>query len=134
MAISDHIGEDVSQESILQQPDATLTVTIGRNIGDMPMCDKSWDDFRIRVADILHAEVPGGIFFAYEGANFYKSEDGTVVHERSKCYLVLTNGISVNLRRLSDLLAQAALMFGQESIGLSVGIGTLIPATNFQGE
>lgn len=98
----------------------TLTVTIGRNVGDQPMPHDQWESFRRSVRRTL--ETAGGEVWAdarYRGQWEGIHEDAAIVH-------ALVDDEAVDPVRIT--LAELAALYGQEAIGLAVGTGELVTA------
>lgn len=99
----------------------TITVTIGRNVGDEPMSPSSWNNFIFdtRKAFLQSAEdVWAGAL--YTGGWNGHSEDAYILYGPSKS----ESAAAVTILR--QTLAILATKYGQDAIGLSVGEGELV--------
>jgi hypothetical protein len=114
----------IDQEEIGLRKDATLTVTIGRRMMDgTEMQEKVWTWFK---ADVLvavrHASLSddGTDMFTYEA----KQSHFLGTEEQAYCVFSISGPFAV--AHLREDLRRLALRYHQSSIGLSVGIGSLI--------
>jgi len=98
-------------------------VSIGRNIGDEPMRAESWRDFRAAVAAVLEDNV-GRLVSETVGRGYYggAAEDTAVVVAEGSPALLARDDLE---RRLAIL----ARRYGQESIALTIGEPTFVPAS-----
>lgn len=113
----------IEQEEIGLRKDATLTVTIGRRtIEGENLTDGEWRWFKTDVGiAVNHYRLnPDGETFGYES----KQSHFLGTEEQAYCVFSISGpfGVAGLRRALSDLARQ----YGQHSIGLSVGIGSLI--------
>lgn len=100
----------------------TITVTIGRNIGNEPMAQGQWNAFTYSVREALQSYVTewwatGAYKGSWEGigedAMFYYGPLRNTVDER-------------DLAIVKARLATLATQYGQEAIGVSVGESELV--------
>jgi hypothetical protein len=97
----------------------TATVTIGRNVGTEPMSDDRWTDYvrqARQVAQMAMSDVWADA--GYDGGWEGNEEDAWAF------YGPLTPGLDVDALR--STLATLADVYGQDAIGLSVGVGELV--------
>lgn len=111
----------------------TYTVTIGRNVGDVPMSDLDWATFEDEVNEAL-VTVP------YERQiAFLETHRGTgvwqgVAEESVKVTMALISALPEESEGCRDLLAlrnklfRLAGLYGQDAIALTIGQSELIPA------
>lgn len=118
-------------------PGDTVTVTIGQNVpatseranlvdafttGQVPMKMHHWRQFREDVTSALGRYLSPRQLFVYEGRGEWDGGE-----EDSLCFVALCD-----LERRTDvleaLLAELAQQYDQESIGLAIGQGVLVPA------
>ena len=93
----------------------TVSVSIGRNVGDEPLHAVEWAEFRDRVAGLL-----GTVYGAATGRGEWIGEDGRIVHEDT--YVV--TGTTGDLAGLRADLAVLGGFYGQEAVGLIAQEGT----------
>jgi len=105
-----------------------ITVTIGRNVGTLPMPRNEWDEFRNQVKTSLFQD--GGatqVFGPFDGQGSWTDADGELIVEDSSTFTALTDrrGFADELgAQLSDL----ALLYGQDAIAYSIGEAQLAVA------
>lgn len=100
----------------------TLTVTFGRNIGEIPMDLDSWAEFSWKAREIVTD-------FTYElwADGVSRSQWLGIPEESRVLYGPVKPSINDrNLRTLRARLANLATQYGQEAIGLSVGESELV--------
>jgi hypothetical protein len=90
----------------------TVTVSIGRNVGDEPMSDERWYDFRSALLDELDLYSGGNIHFQGQGTGIYA---GTV-EQSFTAVATVENPVG-----LYHTLAELAHAFDQDSIALTTG-------------
>ena len=98
-----------------------ITITIGRNVGDVPMSPTRWADFRAHVGailDSLRADI-------WAEATYVGRWDGQA-EEAAIWHAGVEGGLDVE--RLDATLGRLAHAFGQEAIGLTVGPARLAAA------
>jgi hypothetical protein len=100
----------------------TITVTIGRNVGDVPLPDSEWIDFVNRTRATV-AEVTDDLWVAtdYTGEWNGTSEDAFVFYGP-----LPTSADNALVDRLRVSLGSLATYYGQEAIGLSLGASELV--------
>lgn len=100
----------------------TITVTIGRNIGETPMEQDSWNGFISTTRKAVEGVTPEFWTQApYKGAWDGLSEDSFVF------YGPLSDDVDDSrLARLRANLATVATYYGQAAIGLSIGESELV--------
>lgn len=96
----------------MKQP-TTIVVSIGRNVGDEPMRDDRWDEFREEAIDVVCRY--GVVVFSGTGTGI---DPGTTIIEQS---FTLVATLTTNITGLYRELAELAWAFGQESIALTTG-------------
>ena len=97
----------------------TVTVTIGRNVGDDPLSASSWNDYFRETRDAVEASSAALLTVApYRGAWEGVKEDAGIFY-----------GLGVDDDDLASLRARLetlASKYGQAAIGLSVGENELV--------
>ena len=99
---------------------STVTVSIGRNVGNVPLSAGQWDRFRAAVA---------------EGVNFHTSdryvEDALSfgawegVEEESRTWVALLAADYDRVPELTRYLAAIARAYGQDAIAVTTGVTVL---------
>lgn len=89
----------------------TITISIGRNVGDKPMSDDRWYDFR--VATLAVVERYARVVFSGMGTGRYAG----AVEESFTLVATLTR----NITGLYHELGEVAHAFDQDSIALTTG-------------
>ena len=89
----------------------TVVVGIGRNVGDEPMSDERWADFRAATADEVFF-ASGKLHFEGEGTGYFEGRA-----ERSYTLVATVE----NPVGLYHALADLAREFNQDSIALTTG-------------
>jgi len=107
----------------------TVTVTIGRNIGDSPMSPDTWNQFSYETLQAVET---------YTSALWVNAPSRSVwqgVPEDARAfYGPLRDGSGPSeLRRLRARLANLATQYGQAAIGLSVGESELVESYGEKG-
>ncbi len=87
----------------------TITITIGRNIKNVPMSDLVWIDFQTKIKNLFQ-----DVYVDAEHTGVWQG-----VTEQSKVYVGTSN---LGVERLERTLATFALAFGQDAIGLLVNL------------
>lgn len=98
---------------------ATVTVTIGRNVGTVPMDRDRWRLFRQSIRDTL-VSVASDIYV--DSAQAWGEWDGTM----EECATWVASVPSDSLWVLRDALPYLASTFSQEAIALTVGTTELV--------
>ena len=97
-----------------------LTVSIGRNVGVLPMSDVDWQELRTTVRDHLSALLkPSDVFGWFDGHGVW---DG--VPEES-AVLTMIVGYTTRHAHVDSTLVALAERFGQDAIAFSYGPGNL---------
>lgn len=105
----------------------TVTVTIGRNIGEKPMDGEDWAGFTYRTRRAIEgAGIELWATAPYKGLWEGTSEDAVVFFGQLPGFKAdddqrRVNGLRENLRNLAS-------EYGQEAVGFSVGDGELVEA------
>ena len=99
---------------------SNVTVTIGRNIGDLPMAPPDWDRFQDDVRDQLGALLKADYTFTYYGEGEWEGvkEESAVILLVGTTYTARTGDVDSVLSALSD-------KYLQDAIGWSAGLGHL---------
>lgn len=97
----------------------TVTVTYGRNVGDLPMDLERWNDFNWAMRNTVESYT-AELWADGQSRNAWKG----VPEESRVLYGPVRTG--ANLTQLRARLANLATQFGQEAIGLSVGQSELV--------
>lgn len=96
-----------------------VTVTIGRNIGDLPMRHSEWLRFQDHVRFVLRYDLEADIFGPFSGQGEWNGvTEESVVHTgiaRKTC----------NTERFGEILTGLAHVFNQDAIAWSFGAGRL---------
>lgn len=107
----------------------TIAITIGRNIGNTPMDEKSWDDFRLRVFLLVDGHPNISIVGQYDGEGVWEDQE-----EASCAIVALIAGpdqedTTHNLRNALRIIGRS---YGQEAIGFIAAPSStsLIECTN----
>jgi hypothetical protein len=95
---------------------STITVTIGRNIGDSPMSEEEWQDFQASVTSYLSNLVRPERVFTYLGEGEWQG-----VVEESACILFIGNAYTTAVENVDRVLSVLAKSFNQDAIGWSAG-------------
>ena len=96
----------------------TATITIGRNVGRVPMNNKQWSFFQFDVRSI--AEKLGTVYFA--GGSFAGSWKGV----KEDNYTVVYSLVVGEIPRLKRKLTTLKRTYKQESIALTIGDTVLL--------
>lgn len=98
----------------------TVTVAIGRNIGDEPMDDDRWTTFKSDTVDAL----------AFNGYEIHSTSEGTGYYQGKgeRTFVVVASVEPRFLAGLYHILANLAGNYEQDSIALTTG------ETSFPGE
>jgi hypothetical protein len=105
----------------------TVTVTIGRNVQDLPLPDSEWIDFVTRTRASV-AEITDELFAVapYRGSWNGAGEDAYVIYGALPDVPTDQRDSLVSVLRTS--LGTLATIYGQDAIGLSVGTSELVPS------
>jgi hypothetical protein len=96
----------------------TVTVTIGRNVGDVPMPADAWRSFHAAVRQTLEtADANVWADASYRGQWDGVYEDAALLHASVEDYAV---------GPIRETLARLAGAYGQDAIGLAVGTAELV--------
>jgi hypothetical protein len=99
----------------------TVTVTIGRNVGDVPMSEPAWLRFRDYVRLWLQSALLPDFLATYDGTGEWQGvpEDSTTI---------VLSGVSTCVQRadLQVWLAATAAIHGQDAIALTIGDTELV--------
>jgi hypothetical protein len=98
---------------------SNVTVTIGRNVGDVAMSRHAWSTYRRAVRAVL-AEVDAEIYA--DGARYRGQWGG--IYEDAAIWLAAVDDAYVPAMRTA--LAGLAHAYDQDAIGLTVGTGELV--------
>jgi hypothetical protein len=96
-----------------------VTVTIGRNIGNEPMGERTWRAFQDTVQTALqHADAGKRPTFlaSYTGQGEWQG-----VSEQSVIFSASYDGATIDRDALSSLLGRIAKVFKQDAVALSIG-------------
>ena len=85
----------------------------GRNIGDAEGVTE--EDWRLFLADTVTPRFPDGLS-VFDAAGQWRDSQGSVVRERSKMVLILTEPNSDALTRLDEIADEYKQRFSQESV------------------
>lgn len=96
----------------------TVTITIGRNVGNIPLDSRSWERFRQSVSDALTA----GSAETWAQATYVGAWEG--VSEDAAIWLAAVP--ADRLGALRAALGALASLYRQDAIGLTVGTGELV--------
>ena len=98
----------------------TVTVTIGRNVGDEPLPAAAWNDYTADTRRAVEAvTVDLWAVAPYRGSWEGQPEDAVILYGS----LIDVDGVVEALRQR---LATLATYYGQQAIGLSVGSSELV--------
>jgi hypothetical protein len=123
----------------------TVTITIGRNVGRVPLEDERWAEFRSGVSALVQdfiAEDRGFVTVDGNVGEGFWVEDGERFAEDNACWIIQVpadfsdeESFRANLATimeagfwLKDGLAHLAHAFGQESFALGEGFTVLFPS------
>lgn len=95
---------------------SSITVTIGRGVGDAPMSDVQWARFQADVIDHVSALVKPGFTFSYFGEGEWNG-----IKEESAAILFGATAYTSREGDLAHILAGLAEKYGQEAIGYTHG-------------
>lgn len=100
----------------------TVTVTIGRNMGDEPMSANQWNDYAFAVRESLQRIVTEfWTVGAYKGQWEGTTEDAMIFYGPLRN---TTDDRDLNIAKAR--LATLATQYGQDAIGVSVGESVLV--------
>lgn len=104
------------------QPQTTITVSIGRKVGLVPMSSWQWDRFQNRTTALVQASLDhgfGDILFTGLGTGRWTDHYGHTQIEDSFTLVATIDGSLVD--ELAARLSILAEVFGQDAIAVTVG-------------
>lgn len=109
---------------------STITVSLGRNVGDEPMHPTVWQAFRAEAWDSVDFQVwayGGQIVFTGQGEGKWKGEDGTTTYEDAYTIIALVPDEDADIvgGTLVHAMGRLAAKYGQEAIAVTLGTTTL---------
>lgn len=102
----------------------TVTVSIGRNVGDRAMPEQRWEHFREDVDGYVDVYATDVHVRDAAGIGRWVSDAGDVIVEDSRTWVADVRADEV--AAMSSRLAFVAWEYGQEAIALTVGETTLV--------
>jgi len=115
------------QTIIKRNETKTITVTIGRNIGSLPMDSKQWWNFQHSILKI--GENLGKVYFAGSSDNGkwrMKMEDGRWKGITEDNFNVVFSVVAGNISQVKDKLTKLKVEYEQEAIALTIGETVLL--------
>lgn len=106
-----------------------ISITIGRNYGDVPMDWATWQNFRTAVRRAIENNLQiAGWLFDGEGLGTWEN-----IQEESHAFIILARHDENDIQQLKKTLGHIAYLYGQDAIGcaivpLATGEETLITA------
>lgn len=97
---------------------STTTVSIGRNVGAVPMTDREWEAFRAAVSACIARAGNLSILFTGTGVGTWTDADGVEVIEQSATWVVED---VIDIEGLTLDLARTAKRYGQDAIAVTTG-------------
>lgn len=95
----------------------TVVISIGRNIGKLPMGATAWDRFKADVMEVVD-NGENKIHFTGNGNGYYEG--------REDSFTVIFNAEVTSLARIEQSLKPIAKKYDQEAIALTVGTTELV--------
>ena len=101
----------------------SITVTIGRNVSDVPMPEQRWRAFEQDVQELL-SRATGASTETHRGVGSWEG----VVEESTKVTLLADSPLNVNIGYIRVNLADLARLYDQDAIALTIGESELVTA------
>ena len=99
----------------------SITVTIGRNVSDVPMPEQRWEEFEQDVQELL-SRATGASIETHRGVGSWEG----VVEESTKVTLLADNPLNVNIGYIRVNLADLVRLYDQDAIALTIGESELV--------
>lgn len=103
----------------------SVMVTIGRNVGNVPMSDETWDSFQNDVSAALYANVANDDSWL-ETSTGWGEWDGV---RETNARLALLAADTSHVDTLRATLATLAAKYGQDAVALAIGESELVGAS-----
>ena len=103
----------------------SITVTIGRNVGDVPMSERRWHEFDTDVQGTLANNVFARQIIAVERHLGRGSWEGVEEDSIKITYLLKSALTDEAIATLSRDLSELAWFYDQDAIALTIGTSTL---------
>lgn len=97
-----------------------VTVTIGRNVGNVPMSDDYWYDFQSMIYGYLRESLRVGDVFKYGGIGEWNGSE-----EESFIFVAIENQYPASTKQFGETLSRIAKEFSQDAIAWSFGPNNL---------